>query len=165
MALPSSIKAPDFALSTLDGKPAILSDLLLRGPLVLAFFKVSCPVCQYAFPYLQRLFEIYKTSPVTVLGISQDNLPDTQGFLKQYGVKFPIALDDPKTYRVSNGYKLTTVPTIYLIDRDGEIEMSIVSWSRKDIEELDLKLSMMDPSEEQIPIFKPGEQVAEYKAG
>ncbi len=165
MALPSGVKAPDFALTTLDNKPVVPSDLLLRGPVVLAFFKVSCPVCQYAFPYIERLFEIYPTSPVTFLGISQDTLKDTQAFLKQYGVKFSVALDDLKTYRVSNDYKLTTVPTIYLIDRDGEIQLSIVGWSRKDMEELDLKLSMLDPAQEQIPIFKPGEQVAEYKAG
>jgi peroxiredoxin len=165
MALPYGAKAPDFALSTLDGSPVVLSDLLLRGPVVLAFFKVGCPTCQYAFPYLQRLFGLHVTSPMTILGISQDNLQDTQAFLKQYGVKFPVALDDPKSYRVSNDYKLTNVPTVYLIDRDGDIDLSIVGWSRKDMEELDMKLSMLDPAQEPVPIFKPGEQVADYKAG
>jgi hypothetical protein len=85
--------------------------------------------------------------------------------MRQYGIKFPVALDDPAHYRVSNEYRLTTVPTIYLVDRDGKIDLSIVGWSRKDMEELDMKLSMLDSAQEQIPLFKPGEQVAEYKAG
>jgi peroxiredoxin len=147
MALPSGVTAPDFALTTLDGKPARLSDLLLRGPAVLFFFKVSCPVCQYAAPFIQRLFEIYTASPVTILGISQDDAKDTQAFMRQYGMQFVVALDDLKSYRVSNDYKLSTVPTIYLVDRDGKIDLSIVGWSRKDMEELDMKLSMLDAAQ------------------
>ena len=52
MALACSIKAPEFRLKSTTGKPVILSEVLKRGPVVLAFFKVGCPVCQYAFPDL-----------------------------------------------------------------------------------------------------------------
>jgi len=161
MALPTGVKAPEFALTTTSGKPVTLSELTKRGPAVLAFFKVSCPTCQYAFPYIERLFQAHKSEPISFLGISQDNAADTQAFLKQYGVTFPVAIDDPKRYIVSNAYKLTNVPTIYLVDRDGKIQVSSVGWARMDIEELNLKLS----NQQQRPIFRPGEEIAEYKAG
>jgi len=165
MALPNGTKAQEFALKTTTGKPVVLSELMKRGPVVLAFFKVSCPTCQYAFPYFERMSQLHKPAAATILGISQNNASETQAFMQQYGVTFPVAIDDSKKYIVSNAYKLTTVPTAYLVDRDGKIQVSSVGWTRRDIEEINAKLSMMDPAQQQHPLFKPGEEVAEYKAG
>ena len=58
--------APDFSLATLDGKAFSLKGALSQGPVVLAFFKVSCPTCQYAFPFYERLFQSYKNRGVTL---------------------------------------------------------------------------------------------------
>jgi len=165
MALACGIRAPEFALTSTSGKSFILSKLLNDGPVLLAFFKVSCPVCQYAFPYLERLWQVHKTEAVTFIGISQDNEKDTANFVKKYGVTFSIALDDPARYIVSNAYKLTNVPSVFLINRGGEIEVSSVGWSRKDVEEINIKLSMMDAAHQQHPVFRAGEDVAEFKAG
>ena len=165
MALPTGAKAQEFALTSTTGKPVILSDLIKRGPLVLAFFKVSCPTCQYAFPYFERMSQLHKPEVVSFVGISQDNLADTQAFMKNYGVTFTVAIDDSQRYVASNAYKLTNVPTAYLVDRDGKIQASSIGWLRKEIEDINLKLSMMDPAQQPHPIFKPGEDVAEFKAG
>lgn len=165
MAIACGVRAPEFALTSTSGKSLILSKVLSDGPVVLAFFKVSCPVCQYAFPYLERLWQVHKTEAVTFIGISQDNAKDTANFVKKYGITFPVALDDPARYIVSNAYKLTNVPTVVLIDRDGEIQVSSVGWSRKDVEEVNSRLSLMDAAQSQHPIFRPGEDVAEFKAG
>ena len=165
MALACGIRAPEFALTSTSGKSLILSKVLADGPAVLAFFKVSCPVCQYAFPYLERLWQAHKTEAVTFIGISQDNAADTANFVKKYGVTFPVALDDPGRYIVSNAYQLTNVPTVFLVDQDGEIQVSSVGWARKDIEEINAKLSMIDAAQQQHPVFRPGEDVAEFKAG
>lgn len=164
MALSSGAKAQEFTLTSTTGKPLVLSELTKRGPVVLAFFKVSCPTCQYAFPYFERMSRVHKPEAVSFVGISQNNLADTQAFMKQYGVTFPVAIDDSSRYIVSNAYKLTNVPTAYLVDRDGKIQVSSVGWARKDIEEINSKLSM-DPAQQPYPIFKPGEEIAEYKAG
>ena len=56
-ALEAGIVAPDFILPTVDGKQVSLAQALKKGPVVLAFFKISCPVCQYAFPYFERLYQ------------------------------------------------------------------------------------------------------------
>jgi peroxiredoxin len=164
MALPNGAKAQEFSLTSTTGKPVVLSELTKRGPVVLAFFKVSCPTCQYAFPYFERMSKVHKPEAVSFVGISQNNLADTQAFMKAYGITFPVAIDDSSRYIVSNAYKLTNVPTAYLVDRDGKIQVSSVGWARKDIEEINSKLSM-DPAQQPYPIFKPGEEIAEYKAG
>src|ERR1700733_9198305 len=106
-ALLSGTKAPDFSLAALDGANFSLREALEKGPVLAAFFKVSCPTCQYTFPYLERLHEAHGDQKVTVIGISQNNAGDTATFAKEYGVTFRILLDDPSGYAVSNAYGLT----------------------------------------------------------
>jgi len=80
--------APGFSLKSLDNREYSLNALMDRGPAVAAFFKVSCPVCQFTFPFLERLYKRYGGDGVTFLGISQDGARDTTKFAKEYGVTF-----------------------------------------------------------------------------
>ena len=127
-ALATGTRAPEFELKTLDGKKFSLREELARGPVVLAFFKVSCPTCQYTFPFLERLHKAYRTKGITLVGVSQNDATETLAFVKDFGVNFPILLDDMHGYVVSNEYGLTNVPTIFWIAQDGEIEISSVRW-------------------------------------
>src|ERR1700722_19633181 len=86
-------KAPDFSLKDSNGRDYSLSAPLEKGPVVAAFFKVSCPVCQFTFPFLERLHERYGKS-ATFLGISQDDAKATTKFTKEYGVKFPMPMGE-----------------------------------------------------------------------
>src|SRR5438093_2307551 len=110
----------------MDGSKFSLPDALSRGPVLAVFFKVSCPVCQYAFPYFQRIHQAYGSGKVAVVGISQNEKRDTADFMKKFDVKFPVLLDDTKLFPVSNAYGLTTVPTAFWISEDGRIEISSV---------------------------------------
>src|ERR1700682_5405914 len=139
-ALETGTAAPDFTLPTVDGKQFSLREALARGPVLAAFFKISCPTCQYAFPFLQRLYEAHGTS-IAIVGISQNGKKDTAAFIKEYGLTFSVLLDDTSTYPVSNAYGLTNVPTIFWIAQDGEIEISSVGWIRKEMEELNQRVA------------------------
>src|SRR5260221_2658766 len=110
--------APGFSLKALDNKEYSLSTLMKRGPVVAAFSKISCPVCQFTFPFLERLHKRYGGDGAAFLGISQDDARDTRDFVKEFGVTFPMLLDDDG-YIISNAYGLTSVPTIFLIDTEG----------------------------------------------
>src|SRR5262249_56784123 len=118
------------------GMRFFVCDLMSGELVVLACLKVSCPICQYFLPYFERMSQLHNPEAATILGISQNNASETQAFMQQYGVTFPVAIDDSKKYIVSNAYKLTTVPTAYLVDRDGKIQVSSVGWTRRDIEEI-----------------------------
>jgi peroxiredoxin len=163
-ALAPGMKAPDFTLQTTDGKKFSLRDALARGPVVAAFFKISCPVCQYAFPFLERIYKAYGNKNVTIVGISQNEKKDTVAFLKEYGVTFPVLLDDTNTYPVSNAYGLTNVPTVFWIGQDGEIEISSVGWVRKEIDDIN-HLVAEASGDGSKPVFHKGEQVADFRAG
>ena len=163
-ALSPGTTAPDFTLQTMDGNRFSLSQALDRGPVLAAFFKVSCPTCQYCFPFLQRIHEAHGSENVTIVGISQNVKKETAEFLKHYGVTFPVLLDDTSTYPVSNAYGLTNVPTIFWIAQTGKIEISTVGWVRKDLEELNRRAAGPG-SGTSNPLFRRDEQIADFRAG
>jgi len=162
-ALATGIKAPNFELKTLDGKPFSLAGSLTRGPVVLAFFKVSCPTCQYTFPPLERLHKAYGAK-AQLFGVSQNDAKETAAFVKEFGVTFPILLDDTRSYPVSNAYGLTNVPTIFWIAEDGEVEVSSVGWLKVDFEAINRKMAEAGKIAPAV-VFRPGEAVLDFKAG
>jgi peroxiredoxin len=127
--------APGFSLNALDGKEYSLGALMERGPVVAAFFKIS-----------------------------QDDVKSTSSFAKEYGVTFPILIDDADGYLVSNAYGLTSVPTIFLIETDGTIIVSCMGFDKKDLETIaaelaerkKISLTPLFRSDEVVPANKPG---------
>lgn len=163
-ALVAGVHAPEIDLSFLHGGKFSLREALKKGPVVAVFFKISCPVCQMAFPYLDRIYKAYGTGgKFTFIGVSQDNAADTEAFNRRFGVTFPVLLEE-KGYAVSNAYKLTNVPTVFMISSSGEIEFSSVSWSKSEMQELGRKLAKVNNTAPAI-IFPAGESVPEYKPG
>jgi peroxiredoxin len=155
--------APDFSLKSIDGTEYSLAKLLQRGPVFVSFFKVSCPVCQFTFPFLERLHKRYGGKEVTFLGISQDNPRATTEFADEYGVTFPRVLD-AEGYPVSNAYGLTNVPTSFLIDTDGSVKIASLGFNKKDLEDIAAELSERG----KIPaaaLFRPGESVPAHRPG
>ena len=163
-ALSAGVLAPDFTLPTVQGAQVSLHEALDKGPVVLVFFKVSCPVCQYSLPFLERVFQANRAGRVAVLGISQNEARETQAFLREYGVTFPVALDDPANYAVSNAYGLTNVPTIFYIAPSGEIEVSCVGWSKSDVEAINQKLAE-HRNQPPAPLWRRGEDIQDFRAG
>jgi peroxiredoxin len=155
--------APVFSLKGLDGKDYSLPELLQKGPVVAAFFKISCPVCQFTFPFLERLYKKYGGDGVTFLGISQDDARATKEFAREYGVTFPMVLDE-KGYPASNAYGLTNVPTIFLIEPDGAVRVSCMGFDKNDLEMIGSELA----ERKKVPataLFKPSESVPAHKPG
>jgi peroxiredoxin len=163
--LEAGVTAPEISLSFTDGRKFSLSEARKHGPVVAAFFKVSCPVCQLAFPFLERIFKAYsKSGKFTMVGISQDKAKDSEAFNREFGVTFPVALDEPGRYPASNAYGLTHVPSIFVISPEGEIKSSTVGWSRPETEQLSHKLAALS-NIGPIQLFRAGEKVPEFKPG
>jgi peroxiredoxin len=148
-------RAPEFRLPLLEGGETSLAEILARGLALLAFFKISCPVCQLAFPFFERLSQ---PGRLAVYGVSQNEARDTRAFATRYGVTFPILLDlESSGYPVSNGYGLTNVPTAFLVERDGVIRQTILGWNKQQMSAV--------AATNGIALFHPGENLAEWQAG
>jgi peroxiredoxin len=152
--LKQGTKAPSFTLEDTTGAKQTLSDILARGPALLALYKVSCPVCQLTFPFLDRISK----GELQVIGISQDDDRDTRKFQKTYSPDLAMLLDrDRDGYPVSNAFGVSNVPSIFLIEQDGTISMAWEGFAKSDLEKAG-KRAGTEP-------FREGEQVPEWKAG
>jgi peroxiredoxin len=148
-------RAPDFRLELLSGGAATLPEILARGPVLLAFFKISCPICQFTFPFLERL---HAAGTLPVFGISQNDAEDTREFNREFGVTFPTLLDNEDSgFPASNDYGISSVPTMFLVEPDGAISQVIEGWRKKDMEGLGSRTGAR--------LIRPGEYVPEWKAG
>ena len=148
-------RAPEFRLARLDGGSATLQEVIANGPAVIAFYKTTCPVCQLTLPFLDR---IHKGGALPVYAISQDDAEDTREFNREFGVALPTLLDTARSgYPVSDAFGISSVPTAFLMERDGSIARVIEGWSKRDIESLGGLAGAQ--------VFRQGENVPEWKAG
>lgn len=147
--------APAFQLPDNSGRETALEAELAQGPVLLAFFKVTCPVCQFTFPYLDRLA---RESGVRVFGISQDPASATNEFNRKFGVTFPTMLDSGESgYRVSNAYAIDTVPSLFLVEPDRRISLAGAGFSRATLDQIGNRFGSSPFREgERVPDFKPG---------
>ena len=153
--LEAGVRAPSFELKNLNGEKRSLEDLLGEGPALLAFYKVSCPVCQLTAPYLERLAA---GSSLQIVGISQDDDSATKGFNQRFGVTFPTLLDQSKeNYPASNAYGIASVPSLFLVEKDGGIAQAFSGFSKRDFEAVGELAGVMP--------FRPEDNVPEWKAG
>lgn len=155
--------APSIRLNDAHEKPISLAESLKKGPVVVAFFKVSCPVCQYTFPFLERLHKAYGNDRVSFLAISQDEAEDTLEFLSEYGITFPSLIDAPG-YAVSNAYGLTNVPTVFLIGMDGKVIVGGTGFDKANLDKIAIALGK-HVGKPPAPVFRAGENVPDYKPG
>lgn len=131
-ALEAGATAPAFTLPDMKGHKHTLDDLKKGGLVLAAFYKVGCGTCQFTAPYLDKFYQAYKNRDGFQLwGVSQDTAEDTTAFLNEHNAAFPQLLDE--THWASADYGMTNVPSLFLIDQDGQIIQSSVGFSRADL--------------------------------
>lgn len=145
-------RAPTFILPDITTGEDV-SNPWSEGTAVLAFFKVSCPVCQMAAPKVQALAD----GGLRVTAIGEDPPPALTTFAERYGQHVPT-VSEPRPYRVSDAYGITTVPTLVLVDGDGVVRDKVVGWDRAKWNALATAAGGPPVSKEGdgLPSFRPG---------
>ena len=161
--LTAGAQAPAINLPDSNGRSVAVSSLLEKGPVLAAFYKVSCPVCQFTLPFVERIHKAYGSGQLTIIGISQDDAADTREFGKEYGLSFP-SLIDAEDYPVSNAYGLTNVPTLFLIQPDSTIAASFTGFDKQGLEGIAASFAA-HLGKPVSPVFQPGESVPDHKPG
>ena len=116
----------------INSPPITLSQLKGKVVLVRFFMESSCPFCRATAPYLNRFYTKYKDRGLIVIGMytpkpapRETPLQDVQGYVRDYGFQFPVALDND--WSTLNKYWLDRAPDAeftsvsFLIDRKGTI--------------------------------------------
>lgn len=134
--------APALTAPTLDGSSISLSDF--NGKVVLLNFWASwCQPCKEETPDLEATYRRLEDQGLVIIGIdllnTEPGLQDVQEFVKQYGVTYPIALDEQGD--ISRAYAISPLPTSYFIDRQGQVRyIRVGTMNKTEIERVFEKL-------------------------
>ena len=125
------------ALLNQDDKPISLADY--HGKVVfLNFWATWCPPCQREMPEIQKLSEKYQNSEdiailtVVMPGGQEMDAAGIKKFLKEKGFTMPVIFDDG---RLSSSFQITSLPTTYMFDCDGNVYGSVVGQLSSDMME------------------------------
>jgi peroxiredoxin len=111
--------APDFTLQSIDGKSVTLSSY--RGkPVMLYFWRWSCPECREKLPVIQEAFEKLPPDKMTIIAIHpKAEEPLILNFVTNEKITFDILLDQQEL--VKKLYKVKGLVANFFIDSDGTI--------------------------------------------
>lgn len=110
--------APDWTLLDANGKKVVLSQL--KGKVVLLdFWATWCTPCKMVMPSLQKLHEKYSKQGLVVIGINAyERGGDPVKYMKDQNFSYTLLL---KGDDVAQTYKVESIPSMYLIDKQGKI--------------------------------------------
>jgi cytochrome c biogenesis protein CcmG/thiol:disulfide interchange protein DsbE len=116
--------APDFELVTLKGRPLRLDEV--KGKVLLInFWATWCPPCRLEMPAMQQVYVQYRDQGFEILAVNlQEQDAQISAFAQEMGMTFPILVD--RDGSVSSTYRVTSLPTTFVVDRSGTIRDRIV---------------------------------------
>lgn len=117
--------APALALNDTQGVSRSLADY--RGQVVLVnLWATWCPPCKEEMPTLQAFYDKYKDSGFVIIAINDgDPAPDVEQFVEDYALTFPVWLD-PTYIATEEAFHTLNLPSSFVIDRDGTIQLTWV---------------------------------------
>ncbi len=112
-------EAPDFVLTDLQGEQHKLSDYKGQG-VFLNFWGTWCKPCTTEMPAMNNQYAVYRDQGVQILAVNVgESKLVAQKFAEQYGLDFPILLDNGRA--VETVYDVFKLPVTFLIDQEGNI--------------------------------------------
>jgi cytochrome c biogenesis protein CcmG, thiol:disulfide interchange protein DsbE len=110
-----------------------------RGKVVVLNLWASwCQPCKAEAPLLQRAQAQLLREHATVLGVtSQDAAPDSEAFVRRYGVTYPNLRDADGGF--ARAYGTNELPESFIVDREGRV----VAISRGEIDQAFLQRAIM----------------------
>jgi peroxiredoxin len=154
--------APHFTLLGVDGKECSLPKGAGGQPTLLVFFKTTCGTCDTAFPYINRLREIYPTG-WQLWAIAQDPPREAAQYARSQGMHYPVLIDSP-AYSVSRLYDPAATPSLFLNNASGRTVFATHGFAKDDMNQLAALIAQLVGAEPVIiapendgrPAFKPG---------
>lgn len=122
-----TVSGKDFTLNDLTGNPVRLSDY--KGKVVMLEFWASwCAPCRQSVPELKALHEEYKDRGFVLIAISLDENPrKVREFVEEFEVDYTVVIDDKD---VNAAYGVFSIPTTFLLDREGNVATKHLGFGR-----------------------------------
>ena len=115
--------APDFQLTTIDGKSfSLSSEAKSHKAVVVMFISTQCPYSNAYNDRMRDMASAYASKGVLFVGINSNKTEDAataSSHAKAHGHTFPI-MKDPAN-KVADLYDAQHTPTVYVVDPQGKV--------------------------------------------
>lgn len=131
--------APDFKLTTLDGRHIQLADL--KGKTVVVnFWATYCGPCRLEMPWFEEFAQKYSSDQLVILGLDYEDgvtKDDVAKAAKKVGVTYPILMADDATAK--NWGLGDYLPVTYYLDAKGNVVAQTPGAPTKDQMEAEIR--------------------------
>jgi cytochrome c biogenesis protein CcmG, thiol:disulfide interchange protein DsbE len=114
----------DFTATDIDGNEINLNSFVDKGPVMLGFWRSWCASCKEEQRNMKIIYEKYKQSGFTYLGINIDNqksVSKVKSYISAMGFTFPVILDTDKKIFEMYGGSEEAVPYYLIIGKNKKI--------------------------------------------
>ena len=148
---------PDLDLPRLDGQRRPISEAWARGRALIAVGHGECGTTRFALPFVDRIHR-RAAGTSTVLAVLQDTPAEARALVDELSLALPVRIEgDP--YPLAARLGLGTVPTLFVVGREGRIEAVSEGFRRSDLEDFASRLGAPGP------LFGPGDDVPPLRPG
>jgi peroxiredoxin len=150
--------APRFILETTQNEAA-LDTMLERGKVILAFIKdASSPHCRSLLGLLQDFQPQFSAAGASVIAVSPNDMDTVRTLTNELKLTFPVAPDPELTvaraYEVAGDRNTGPSRSVFVIDPDGMIVLSIENYHPANISQLEAIFLSLEIAEESPPMLQ-----------
>ncbi|MBN2355840.1 TlpA family protein disulfide reductase [candidate division KSB1 bacterium] len=131
-------KAPEFTLSSLEGKSVSLSDF--KGKVIIVdIWDTWCPPCRMEIPHFVELYSEYQKKGLEIIGVAlgREGRDAVARFARQYKINYISVFASQKM--LDDYGPISGIPTTFVIDQKGRIARTYVGYRDKSVFENDIK--------------------------
>lgn len=164
--------APEFAdIEAWQNSPPLTMKELKGKVVLIDFWTYSCINCVRTLPYITDWDRKYRSMGLVIVGVHspefefEKKLANVQGAITQYGIRYPVALDNHLSTWVNFNNRFW--PAHYLIDRQGRVVYTHFGEGKYDVTENNIRylLGLKERGETiqvEAPTFAPGQTPETY---
>ena len=135
--------APDFSLTSLDGRTVSLADYHGKKKLVLSFWASWCGPCRLEVPALQSFYERHRKDSdqfeILAISIDEERAP-AEAFAMEMKPPFPMLLD--LSGKTATAYHVENIPVVYVVDENGKVIYGHVGYDIALVTQLESELGL-----------------------